>query len=127
MYTPLLNKPPPSTITSPRVPAFIYARAIDNPCSICLGVSILRHKWSETLATQAKSERLPFCCVGFIGNIPLLKIFKKLFSTFIGSIYFSISISFFLLVCFLFWSSFIIKFLNYFVKYCFVFQKSHLL
>ena len=39
------------------LPPFTCARAIDNLCSICLGVNIFN----------------PFPCVAFIGNIPLLK------------------------------------------------------
>ena len=50
------------------LPAFTCARAISNLWSICLGVSILKLEWSETLAIrtmQAKSggSVVPFSCL----------------------------------------------------------------
>ena len=51
--------------------AFTCASAIVNPWSICLGVSVLRGEWSETLARWAKSEERPFLWVGFIVLLPL--------------------------------------------------------
>ena len=47
------------------LPVFTCARAIGNVWSICLGVNFLSH--------VANSERRPFPCVPFIGNILLLK------------------------------------------------------
>ena len=47
------------------LPVFACARAIGHVWGICLGVNIL--------SQVAKSERRPFPCVPFIGNILLLK------------------------------------------------------
>ena len=58
-----------NTLLNPDVlPVFPCARAIGNVWGICLGVNILSH--------VAKSERRPFPCVPFIGNILLLKEFR---------------------------------------------------
>ena len=51
------------------VSSVTFARAISSLWSICLGVNILRLKWS-------KSEK-PVCSI-FIGNIPLLKASRTL-------------------------------------------------
>ena len=58
-----------NTLLNPDVlPVFPCARAIGNVWGICLGVNILSH--------VAQSERRPFPCVPFIGNILLLKEFR---------------------------------------------------
>ena len=53
------------------LPAFPYARSIDNLWSICLGVNILSCLQPETLAIQVKILGRPFPCICFpFGNSP---------------------------------------------------------